>query len=110
VTRAIVLVERGARFPCRPGQHVLDALAPVHGSVIVAGCHGGGCGVCRIRVLAGAFETRSMNAAHIEPGDAERGIVLACRTYPASDLTIEVLGKRPAPPTRRFVRRVAAPD
>lgn len=59
--------------------------------VISVGCHGGGCGVCCVQILAGEFETKKMSRKHIPLEHQEQGIVLACRVYPRSDLEIEVL-------------------
>ena len=102
----IALRDDPRRFPCQRGQHVLDALSPVHGERIIAGCQGGGCGVCRIAVRHGTFETATMNAVHISIEDRSAGIVLACRTFPNSDLEITVLGKRVLPPAPQFKRRL----
>lgn len=88
-------------FPCRAGDSALDALRPVHHRLINVGCHSGGCGVCKIRVLAGRYHTGLMNAARLTPEERARGITLACRTYPDGPLTIEILGKAPARACRR---------
>jgi hypothetical protein len=46
------------------------------------GCRGGGCGVCRVRVLDGAYTTLRMSRqAHVEADEAA-GVVLACRIVP----------------------------
>ena len=88
----VVGVERD--FACRPDEPVLTALAPIHRLKIDAGCRGGGCGVCKIRIVDGEAEQGKMSAAHVTPEDRESGIVLACRVYPRSDMTIEVLERR----------------
>lgn len=56
---------------------------------IDVGCRGGGCGLCRIRVLSGSYEAKVMSKAHI--GDLERrsNIVLACRIFPTSDMEVQ---------------------
>ncbi len=58
---------------------------------IPVGCRGGGCGVCRIRVLSGDYETQKMSRKHVRPEDQAIGMALACRVYPRSDLTVEVM-------------------
>lgn len=83
-------------FISRPGKSVLEALSSVHASQIQSGCHNGGCGVCRIRILEGSYQTKSVSRFHVDDADAAEGIGLACRTFPASDLVIEVLGRIPA--------------
>ena len=82
------------RFRCRPQESVLHAVARLGQSAIPVGCRGGGCGVCRIRVLRGAMVTRRMSRAHISAAEEAEGITLACRTFPLEDLDIEVLGPR----------------
>lgn len=80
-------------FACPVASTVLQALAPVHHRRIASGCHGGGCGVCRIRIVRGAYRTAAMSRAHVPAQDEANGITLACRTWPASDLVVEPLGK-----------------
>lgn len=55
------------------------------------GCKGGGCGVCKVRVLDGEFSAKRMSKAHISDGERANNIVLACQITPLSDLTVEVV-------------------
>lgn len=89
----IYVVDTGERFSCRKSQPVLHAALASGTAAIRSGCHGGGCGICKIRVLAGEFASGSMSRAHVEPESVERHDVLACQIYPLSDLVIELLGK-----------------
>jgi len=82
------------RFRCQPHESVLHAVARLGQSTIPVGCRGGGCGVCRIRVLRGSMVTRRMSRAHVSASEEAEGITLACRTFPLEDLDIEVLGPR----------------
>jgi ferredoxin len=91
----IRLLPEGDSFACRGDQHLLQALqqvgvAPRLLAAIPVGCRGGGCGVCRIRVVAGRYSTKKMSRKHISAEDEAAGIVLACRVFPESDLAIEV--------------------
>ena len=86
----------GEEFSCGEDQHLLQGMQTFHVGepllkVIPVGCRGGGCGVCRIRILAGEYEARKMSRKHIPEEDQAKGIVLACRIYPRSALSIEVL-------------------
>ena len=58
---------------------------------VLVGCKGGGCGKCRIKVTRGQYFSRKMSRAHISSRDEEQCIVLACRIFPRSDLTIIAL-------------------
>lgn len=57
---------------------------------VKVGCKGGGCGVCKVHIIAGEFTSKVMSKAHVSNVDVEQGIVLACRVFPKSDLTIKV--------------------
>jgi ferredoxin len=93
-------------FACRADQRVLEALAatPFGGPGrpkrpdLKIGCRRGGCGICRVRVLAGHYETTVMSAAFVNEGERSEGYALACCLYPRSDLVVEPARKpRPAP-------------
>ena len=44
---------------------------------IQVGCRGGGCGVCRVEVLAGdVYTAKRMSKAHVTEADLAHGIVL----------------------------------
>jgi ferredoxin len=89
----IYVVDTGERFSCRKSQPVLQAALGSGTAAIRSGCHGGGCGICKIRVLGGEFKSGAMSRAHVEPESVERHDVLACQIYPLSDLVVELLGK-----------------
>jgi ferredoxin len=92
----------GQQFVCGEDQHLLQGMQNFRLGVpmldtIPVGCRGGGCGICRIKILAGDYEAKKMSRKHIPEQDQAQGIVLACRVYPRSELTIEVL----SPPEQR---------
>jgi ferredoxin len=81
-----------AAFSCRTDQRVLEAMA---GTFFGGpGCRRGGCGVCRVRVLDGIFDTGPMSAVHVSADDREAGVALACCIYPRSDLVLQAAPKR----------------
>ena len=85
----------GDEFLCSEEQHLLDGMRSFRPGMpliqaIPVGCRGGGCGICRIEVLSGDYEALKMSRKHIPKEDQARGIVLACRVFPRSDLSIEV--------------------
>lgn len=63
------------------------------GRAIPVGCRGGGCGVCRVRVLDGRYTTGVMSAACVTPEEKEQGVALACKLFAESDLSLQVLGE-----------------
>lgn len=75
------------RFPLlRAMEHAGVAGIPV-------GCREGGCGICKIAVIAGSYQTDVMSRAHISQAEQQQGVVLACRITPTSDLRIRTLKK-----------------
>ncbi len=92
VTHTCTVVGDGARecwsSHVRPGQTVLDATATLPGAPIRVGCRGGGCGVCRVLVLDGDYTTKRVSRRFVTEADEAAGYALACRLFPASDLTV----------------------
>lgn len=81
----------GSAFACPEGERVLVAMERSGASDIGVGCRGGGCGICRVRVIEGAHRLGKMSRAHVSDEDREAGYVLACRLYPLGRLTIEIV-------------------
>lgn len=89
----VVVEEAGIRFPCRDDESVLQAMATRGASCVQVGCRSGGCGVCRVQVLQGDFETGQMSREEISEADLRQRIALACQVFPRSDLRLRVLGR-----------------
>lgn len=89
----ITIENTGESFNCQSHQHVLSAMSRMGKKGIPSGCHGGGCGVCKIQINAGTYETKKMSRAHISADEEASGRVLACRVFPRSDLRLSVIGK-----------------
>lgn len=73
--------------------HILNCMAKGGVSLAPNGCHGGGCGVCKIKILDGEIETLSMSKKYITEDEKKSGFVLACRAIPKSDVEFEFIGK-----------------
>jgi len=96
VKHIISLVDTGEDFFCGEDQHLLQGMqnyqiGKAMLDTIPVGCRGGGCGICRIRILSGEYESKKMSRKHITEAEQAAGIVLACRIYPRQDLEIDVL-------------------
>ncbi|GIF23908.1 ferredoxin-NADP reductase/phytoene dehydrogenase-like protein [Actinoplanes tereljensis] len=72
-------------FPCHPGESVLVA-ANAAGVDLPQSCGEGACGTCRVRVLAGAYETDTRGMFSTD--ELAAGWRLACQTLPTEDLLI----------------------
>ncbi|NMG43838.1 2Fe-2S iron-sulfur cluster binding domain-containing protein [Aromatoleum toluvorans] len=90
---AITIEDTSERYDCAPDESLLAGMVRLGRRGIPAGCCGGGCGVCKVEIIAGAFEARAMSRDHVSAAEQAEGRVLACRVYPRSDVTLRVLGK-----------------
>lgn len=88
-THLIKVVNRDQSFKCAEDQVLLIAMERLNANAINVGCRGGGCGVCKIRILHGDYECKQMSKAHISEAEQQQGFVLACRVFPRTDLEIE---------------------
>jgi len=89
----VTIENTGESFSCQSHQHVLSAMSRMGKKGIPSGCHGGGCGVCKVQINAGTYETKKMSRAHISVEEEVSGCVLACRVFPRTDLRLTVIGK-----------------
>nr|ALV86634.1 hypothetical protein [uncultured bacterium 50] len=89
----IAVPEAAQSFPCRDDQTVLGAMIQAGAAAVQVGCRSGGCGVCRVQVLEGRYETGTMSHAQVSEIDRAQGIVLSCQLFPRSDLSLRALGR-----------------
>lgn len=69
-------------------ENILGALKR-HGIYLVSSCGGKGtCGKCMVRLIEGTPEM--VSHGKLTPKQRESGIVLACQSYPADDVLIEI--------------------
>ncbi|EGD57837.1 ferredoxin [Novosphingobium nitrogenifigens DSM 19370] len=88
----ISMLDTGETYQCRDGETVLAGMERLGRAGIPVGCRGGGCGVCKIRVISGEYDGRKMSRACITREEEEAGLVLACRVVPRFDLQVEIVG------------------
>ena len=72
--------------PLGPDQSVLEAAEAI-GVDIDYSCRVGTCGTCRVRLLEGAVTMEVEDG--LQPGDKERGIILACQGKSSGNLVVE---------------------
>jgi ferredoxin len=75
-------------FQCREDTSLLIAMGLAGEKEISVGCRAGGCGVCKVRVISGEYETKAMSQAQVSEQEQADKLVLACRVFPRSDMTI----------------------
>ncbi len=104
----IMILDTGEDFLCGEDQHLLQGMTTLGKRGIPSGCHGGGCGVCKIQITSGPIVTLVMSRDYVSEGEEKKGIVLACRTFPRGAVSLKVIGKlsknvlRPSITTKKY--------
>lgn len=76
-------------FPCRKDEMVFHALKRSKSKRLSYGCYGGGCGICKAKVVSGTYEiAKKMSRAHVTEEEEKMGYVLLCRIMPTDNITI----------------------
>ncbi len=101
----ISIVDCDVNYSCLARETLLQGMARLGRKGIPAGCLNGGCGVCKVVILSGTVcKTGAMSRAHVSQSEEERGVVLACRVRPVTDVELLVVGKL-SRPVHRTVRK-----
>ena len=85
----ITLLPMGEVLPCSPEETVLSAILR-SGARVFFGCTGGGCGVCKIRLISGHLRYGRYSAAALSEEERREWFFLSCQSRPLSDLTIQL--------------------
>ncbi|MCL2066037.1 MAG: 2Fe-2S iron-sulfur cluster-binding protein [Treponema sp.] len=87
----VIVQDTDIVFDCEENVSVLDAMIRNGKGPVKHGCCGGGCGVCKARIISGDFYAfKPMSAAHIDAEEKKGGFALLCCVQPRSDLVIAV--------------------
>ncbi|MDD9797602.1 MAG: 2Fe-2S iron-sulfur cluster binding domain-containing protein [Alphaproteobacteria bacterium] len=91
----IEIIDHDTHFSCAADNSVLAAMAQQQNTnwqtkrPIKIGCRNGGCGICKIHVVEGDYAHGKMSYAKVSEAERQAGYVLACRTFPRSDMKIK---------------------
>lgn len=88
----VVITGSEAFFDCPETMSLLAGMVKLGRRGIPIGCRGGGCGVCKVEIVAGSYEASTMSRDHVSVNDERQGCVLACRVHPRSDIVLTVIG------------------
>jgi propane monooxygenase reductase subunit len=78
----------GQTFTCEEGEPILQA-ALRNKRLLRYGCQHGGCGTCKVRLLAGDVHSTTETFA-LDSDAKNQGYILACSSVPVEDCTIDV--------------------
>lgn len=75
---------------CRPDETIMGSLSR-HGFTYRIGCRRGGCGFCKVDLLAGEVEyNKVVSPAVLSETEREEGVCLSCRAVPVTDVVIRL--------------------
>lgn len=89
----VTIEDTGETYRCPDYKTLLEGMEALAKKGIPVGCRGGGCGVCKVEIVAGTYSKRVMSRDHVSEEEEVAHKVLACRVKPTSDVTLRVLGK-----------------
>lgn len=76
-------------FSCKEDETVFAAMLRCRERPISQGCCGGGCGICRMKIVKGSYEQiKPMSKTHIKEQDKAKNRALLCCIQPRSDMII----------------------
>lgn len=84
----IALADGGPQFPCAADDTILRAALRA-GVGLPYECNAGGCGTCKIELVAGEVASNWPGAPALGGRDAARKRVLGCQSRPLSDCTVK---------------------
>ena len=88
-THLISVQGESVRFSCAANETIFAAMLRNRQGPVRYGCGGGGCGVCRMRIVSGPYETvKNMSRAHVSEEEQQQGKVLLCCIQPRGDIII----------------------
>jgi CDP-4-dehydro-6-deoxyglucose reductase len=88
--RQLTVLPVGVSLPVGDGETILGAMVR-SGFLYRFGCRRGGCGVCKVHLVAGEVRyERPVAAAVLSDAERAAGVCLSCRAVPLTDVVIEL--------------------
>ena len=87
--KIVVLDDPAAAFDAAADIPVLISMEKGSNRSIKVGCRGGGCGICKVRIMKGRYHCGKMSRLHVSEAEMAEKYALACCLYPDSDLEIK---------------------
>ena len=88
--RTLTVMPVGESMPVRDDETILAAMIR-SGFLYRFGCKRGGCGVCKVHIMAGEVRyERTVAPTVLSDSELAAGVCLSCRAVPLTDLIIEL--------------------
>lgn len=93
MTYAVNITNTGEAFACASTTNILAGMDALGRHGIPVGCRGGGCGVCKVYIESGEIRSEKMSRACLTAEEQQQGFVLACRSYPISNVQVRAVDR-----------------
>lgn len=90
---SVLITDTGETYSTSIDDTLLKGMEKLGRRGIPVGCRGGGCGVCKVRILSGEVRKGRMSRDKLSEEEEAAGCVLACRVWAESDVTLAVIGQ-----------------
>ena len=81
--------ESGMTYIANDDESIFRAMHRSGRSIFKGGCEGGGCGICKVRILEGDYvRFKNMSRRHVSEEEEAQGIVLACCVKPLDNILL----------------------
>ena len=87
--RAITEDHLDITFECSSSEDVISG-GLKRDVILLSSCREGGCATCKADIIEGDYELGSCSVQALPPDEEEAGVVLLCRTFPKSDLVVQL--------------------
>lgn len=97
----VSVAQTGETYMCAGDESLLRGMMRLGRKGIPAGCVNGGCGVCKVRIVAGSVRVLGpISRAHVSLAEEAQGYTLACRAAPTAPVRLEVAPRLTKPFSR----------
>ncbi len=94
VSWTVTILDTGETFRCNARDSILENLRRTGRRGIPVGCRAGGCSVCKVEIVSGAFEVfRPMSREYVNDDDLAGNRLLSCCLRAKGDIALRVIGK-----------------
>ena len=91
---AVAILQTTESYMCARDESLLRGMLKLGRKGIPVGCVNGGCGVCKVRIVNGTVnKIGPVSRAHVSAQEEAEGYTLACRVAPATEVSLEVVGR-----------------
>ena len=87
--RALTEDNQELTFECSSSEDIISG-GLKRDVILLSSCREGGCATCKVDVLEGEYDLGACSVQALPPDEEEAGVALLCRTFPRSDMVVQL--------------------